>query len=1508
MEHNLLWPLSLPQLDIYYDQLLFADAPIYNIGGKIPIENQVNVSIMKEAYGHLFKHADILRCVVSEDGGTPRLKFLPDIHYELEYKDFSKEEGALKAAEDFMSAQFKRPFDLKGGKLLHRTVLIKVTPGFYYIFSVYHHLIVDGWSTSLMFRYLAKFYNDLIENGGTSTAEHYSYVPFIESSLQYIHSEQYKQDASYWKDRFLVLPESLIPLKKVRVLDPMEPASSRTEMWISRTEYALIQELSARVGGSTFQVLLAVFYTYFGRFYDNNDFSIGVPVLNRNSYAFKNTVGLFMSMMPLRIKIDFEGTFQELVHHIKDNLRRDYRHQRFPLSHIIRDLQAHQERDRVFNITFSYEKHDYAYSIGDSPVRVLPLSNDAERSALAIYVREFDERQDVKIDFDYNHNYFDARQMERLIGHLRVMLQQVLENPIIRLSRIQLIDAAEMVSVIGEFNNTKFAYADNETFVEMFSRAAAQWPKAVAIEDVARQYIYEQADRISTDIANYLVARLGVKKGQVVGVIMSRSAHTVIAMIAILKAGGAFLPLDPAFPVERLHYILKQSKVEVCLVDEGNGQVIQPIAGVRTVDFVHAVTSNSAAEQPFHSNSPLPHDSAYVIYTSGSTGAPKGVEITHFSLSNFLVSMSNVPGIKKEDRILAITTYSFDICLLEFFLPLISGASVYVASQHSLREPEELIELIREWRPTLMQGTPSFWKMLLDSGWQGDKNMRVLCGGEPLGYETGRKLIEAAAELWNMYGPTETTIWSTLKKIHSALDIGSIGRPINNTEIYILDQNLQPMPIEGIGEIYIAGNGLAKGYHHRKDLTEERFLINPFDPERKMYRTGDVGRWLSSGDIEFLGRKDNQVKIRGHRIEIEEIERVIATYPKIKEAVVVVTKKSGGSLLVACMVVKESTDLNELVGFLKAKLPEYMIPGAFVELGEIPLTANGKVDRKSLSEMAIPAMPAAGVQPAEGPAEEKLKKIWEGVLGHTNIGVNDNFFSLGGHSLKAVELINEIQKHFDCRPKLKTIFNFPTIRQLAKEIINSKGNKSRPIPVVSLSNNYPLSPAQNGLWFISQSKTGSIAYNMSAAFYIANDVELTALQKAFRSLVGRHESLRTIFPVIDAEPRQKILTLDQADCSMEHYYTVNDTADEYQTGLVKKLKQVELDLEKGPLVRLSIISPSVGKRILVFVIHHIIADGWSIDILINEMISLYRDYSKGKEAVLPPLSIQYKDYVSWLSEQTTAKTMEKFKNYWMSRLEGCSFSCPLPVDKIPPTEQTYKGDALSFQIESNVAAQIKALADSHNCSLFMVLVSLLKATMFSVTGQRDICIGTPVSGRQHEQLQDQVGLYVNSVCLRTSINAQNTFGELLENVKETCLEAFEFQLYPYEQLVRDINAKGAAPRHSIFQALMILQKKGVDLNRVEGLGREGWVPLETGHDMSRLPISFNFVEQEQLLCTIEFSTEMFERESVQLFYEKFVKMVSAVLANPLLPLSQYDIRLDIEKNLLSRNVSIDIHI
>ncbi|MCK6550476.1 amino acid adenylation domain-containing protein, partial [Myxococcota bacterium] len=1127
-------PLSFAQERLWFLSQLEPDSTAYNIRRVLEILGPLDVRRLEDALGRLVARHEVLRSRYPASAGRPRAEVTPPGRFrlaELDLAELGDDERTLRE-QALVDEELARPFDLAEGPLFRATLLKSAAERHLLLLSM-HHIVSDGWSLGLLFRELADLYR------GTGLPE---------LGLQYSDYAAWQRDRdpahvdaglAFWRRELEGVGPLELPVDHPRpAVLSTRGARAPIELPVHLTE--ALEGLAASSRATPFMALLAAIEVLLARSSGQRDFAIGTPVAGRGEPETEPLIGCFVNTIVLRTDLGGDPTFRELIERVQRRTVAAFAHQDTPFERLVEVLAPDRDLARapLFQVMFVLRNTlaDQPPALPGLSVRQVDVDPRTSQLDLGIYLGNDPTNPALRGYVEYSTELFEASTIERLVRHLGVLLEGAIASPDTPVSRLPLLTDAERRQAVFEWNDTYAEYPRHLAVGALISAQAARTPDVIAAVCGERSITYAELEHRTNQLANHLIRR-GAGPGAVVGVGVERSIEMLVALVAVMKSGAAYVPLDPAFPRARLDLMISDSKMAL-IVTQDTLAFLFSVPVVR-VDADAAVISAAPATPPPAVD---PESIAYVLYTSGSTGRPKGVEVRHRSVVNFLCSMTEAPGLSADDVLVAVTTISFDIAGLELYLPLVTGARVVIASREAASDGAQLLALLERSRATVLQATPATWKMMILAGWTRSPRLRALVGGEALPSRLALDLLGRVAELWNLYGPTETTIWSSIERLDASLlrgrETAPIGRPIANTELHVLDASLEPVPVGVHGELYIGGDGVARGYLGRPELTAERFVHDPFRAARGalvggtpglLYRTGDIARRRLDGRVEYVGRVDNQVKLRGFRIELGEIEAVLARHPLVAEAVAIVREdKPGDQRLVAYLRTKsgEAPEVTELRTLARERLPEYMVPSVFVPLSALPLTPNGKIDRRALPapEARDTADLAPTFQGPETPVQEALANMFAEVLGKRRVGIHDDFFALGGHSLLATQLLARIREGFAVELPLRALFESPTVAGLERHVEPARGSPPavRPIERVSREEELPLSFPQQRIWFLDQFEGETGAYNVPVALRLSGTVDVEALDAALASIVRRHEVLRTTFPVVDGQPRQRI--------------------------------------------------------------------------------------------------------------------------------------------------------------------------------------------------------------------------------------------------------------------------------------------------------------------------------------------------------------------------------------------------
>ncbi|MEV0391234.1 amino acid adenylation domain-containing protein, partial [Nonomuraea sp. NPDC050643] len=1204
--------------------------------------------------------------------------------------------------------------------------------------------------------------------------------------------------------------------------------------------------------------------------------------------------GPYINTLPVRVRTH-ELTVLEAVSELRGQLARLLEHEHAPLA--LAQQASGVPADTPLFTSFLNYRHNTGRGEGGGQIDGIRLLLARERTNYPLGVAVEDDGDGLALTVDAVAP-IDPEAVGRLARTAAENLTAALEDalnggPDLPLDTVEALDGAELSRVLREWNDTA-ADVPDVTLPELFEAQAARTPDAVAVTSGGLELTYAELDARADRLAHTLRGR-GVGPESVVAVAMERDAELVVALLAVLKAGGAYLPIDPEYPAERIASMLADAAPVVILTSPGTAPALPPTpADTLVLDGAPAPATavldgaSRPATPPHRGSAPSPGHPAYVIYTSGSTGRPKGVVITHRALAGHLRAAAGRVPLGADDRLVAVTTVSFDIAALELFLPLVRGARVVLAPRETVREPAALLDLVRNSGATAVQAVPSLWRALLDTGdWPG--GVRMLVGGEALPEELAARIRTLGARADNMYGPTEATIWATSARVGDGPV--TIGRPFANTRAYVLDRALRPVAAGVAGELYLAGAQLARGYLRRPGLTAERFVAAPHGPTgERMYRTGDLARWRADGTLECLGRTDDQVKVRGFRIELGEIEAVLDRHDQVARASVAVHEDpAGGPRLVGYVVpaAGHEPDGAELREHVARHLPGYMVPSTVMLLDALPLTANGKVDRK-----ALPAPDYVGGEGRRAPAtlhEELLCGAFAQVLGLPGVGVDDDFFALGGHSLLAVRLISRVRTVLGVEVPLRLLFETPTPAGLASRL-GSAGTARRALRAAERRpERVPLSFAQRRVWFLGQLEGPSATYDIPVVLRLGGEVDAEALGLALRDVIERHEVLRTVFPEVDGEPYQRVVPFEELRWEL----TVGEVADADLPGAVREAARYAFDLSAEVPVRAWLLSVSGDEHVLVVVVHHIAGDGWSLGPLARDVSVAYAARCGGSAPGWEPLAVQYADYALWQrellgDERDPESVISGQLGFWRGVLAGAPEELELPFDRPRPAVASYRGHTVAVEVPAGVHARVVEIARAEGVTTFMVVQAALAVLLSRLGAGVDIPIGSASAGRTDEALEELVGFFVNTLVLRADLSGDPTFRELLGRVRESSLAAFDHQDVPFERLVEELAPSRSMARHPLFQVMLTLQNTGGAVVELPGVRAAG-LPVEAA---AKFDLELGLAEAFDsaggaggLRGSLVAAADLFDRESVEVLVSRLVRVLELVSAEPQVRLS-----------------------
>jgi amino acid adenylation domain-containing protein len=1361
-----------------------------------------------------------------------------------------------------------------------------------------HHIVADGWSMAVFASDLSAWYAASSQGDMALLAPlPVQYADYAVWQREWLQGEELERQLGYWREQLAGAPTVLeLPADKPRPTVLGSPGAFYT-FELSAELGSRLRELSQQESATLFMTLLAGFSVLLSRYTGQKDLLIGAPIANRNREEIAGLIGFFANTLVLRERFEEGTTFHSIINQTKEVCLGAYAHQDLPFEKLVEELQPERDLSRspLFQVLFALQNAPQeALRLEGLSLRPVRVETEIAKFDLSLLIS--DTAHGLKGVLEYSTDLFEQETIERLLGHFRILLEAMVAEPQRVITELPLLSAAERRQLLVEWNDTKDEERLNSCIHQLFEEQVEKTPEATALVFANERLSYAELNGRANQLAHYLKQQ-GVGREVLVGVMLERSVEMVVGLLAVLKAGGAYVPLDSEYPAERLAFMIADARLRVLLTTDRLSRVV-PATEAEAICLDRESEQLGVESRKNLTINTQPHELAYVMYTSGSTGIPKGVSVPHRAVIR-LVKETDYVRFAADEVFLQLAPISFDASTLELWGSLLNGATLVLMPPQT-PSLEELGAALRHYGVTTLWLTAGLFHLMVDERLDDLRGVRqLLAGGDVLSTAHVQRFLAAADDgvLINGYGPTENTTFSCTHRMAAGWELkGSsvpIGRPIRNTQVYVLDERLEPVPIGVAGELYLGGAGLARDYLRWPELTAEKFVPHPYsaEPGARLYRTGDLVRWLDAGEIEFLGRIDQQVKIRGFRIELGEIEAALQSVAEVNEAVVIVREDTPGEKLLVAYVVPQDGNLtiNELRAHLKRRLPEYMVPPVFIYLDELPLTTNGKVDRKALPAPETDFSSAGSYVAPRTPVEEMLCGIWSEVLGVRVIGVTDNFFWLGGHSLRATLIVIRIHETFGVEIPLRTIFEAPTVPELAAAVeaaMNAeRGYTAPPITSVARRGPLPLSFAQQRLWFLDRLNPETDAYNIAIAYHLKGSLNVAVLEHSLNQVVARHEVLRTTISLVAGEPVQIItpeleLKLEVADLRAL-------AGVQQEMAVVEELEreaQRPFDLSTGPVLRARLLRLSDEAYVFVVTVHHIAADGWSMDVFSRELSLLYDAEVSGTTAALPELPVQYADYAVWQGEWLKGEILEEQLSYWREQLHNANVVVELPADKKRPRVAAGLSEIEPFAIDSEVLAGLRNLALEERTTLFMTLWAAFSVLLSRYTGQQDLLIGAPVANRERPEVAGLIGLFTNTLVLRARVTGDESFRSLLARAREICLGAYSYQDLPFETLVEALQPNRDVSRSPLVQVTFAVQSGAVGALGLTGIDAK---PFPVAPRTTKFELVVVLGEKEGGLAgAIQYNTELFEAATVAQLASHLATLLEHVLENPDRPVSE----------------------
>ncbi|MEH2059373.1 MAG: non-ribosomal peptide synthase/polyketide synthase [Nostoc sp.] len=1498
-----IYPLSPMQEGMLFESLYAPDSGVYFEQITCILTGNLDVKTFEQAWQQVVARHPVFRTAfLWESLSRPVQVVYRQVQVTVETYDWQElsTQEQQQQLETFLDSERQQGFQVSQAPLM-RLHLIQLDRNTYQFVWCHHHLLLDGWSSPLVFKDLLEFYQAISQSESLSnigTVNYRNYIAWLQQQDRDLAQE-------FWRQKLQGFTTPT-PLTVDKPLSMREQHSGYSEQQIQLTVPATAAVMSfVRQHQLTMSNLVqATWGLLLSRYSQETDVVFGATVSGRppELVGVESIVGLFINTLPVRVQIS-EKT--QLLGLLKDLQAQQLDSEQFSYSSLV-EIQGLSDVPRgtsLFESIVVFENYpvDTAVLQGNSD---FSLSNfrwiEQTNYPMTVLVSPGEQ---LSLRVMYDTGRFEDGTISRMLGHFRTMLEAIATNPQQRISQLPMLTESEQQQLLVEWNDTQVDYPQDKCIHKLFEAQVERTPDAVAVVFENQELTYHELNCRANQLAHYLQS-LGVKPDVLVGICVDRSLEMLVGILGILKAGGAYVPLDPEYPQDRLRFMLEDAAVSVLLTQqqlveklpEHQARVVyldtdwQPISQLSQQNLISGVQENNLG---------------YVIYTSGSTGQPKGVAINQLALCNLLLwQLQNSPISSSGVKTLQFAPVSFDVSFQEMFSTWFSGGTLLLIGEELRREPLALLNLLQEQAVERLfvpfVALQQLAEVAVSSELVTSNLKEIITAGEQLQITPAiSKWLSQLSDctLHNHYGPSESHVVVTFtltNSVNTWPPLPPIGRPIANTQIYILDKYLQPVPVGVPGELHIGGVSLARGYLNRNELTQAKFILNPFEKsqESRLYKTGDKARYLPNGNIEYLGRIDNQVKIRGFRIELGEIEAVMSQYELLQANCAIVREDTPGDKRLVAYIVpqpEQTPTVNQLRQFLKSKLPEYMVPSAIVTLESLPLTPSGKVNRRALPAPEPSSELLEKYVAPRTPIEEILALIWQQVLKVELVGRHDNFFELGGHSLLATQLVSRVRSSLKVELPLRSLFAAPTISQLALLIqqLQQQDIELSALPILKRveNANLPLSYAQQRLWFLDQLEPNSASYNIPFGLRLVGSLNFTALEQSLIEIIYRHEALRTNFVTVDGKPTQIIQTATNWSVAVVNLQHLPASEQEITVHkLVQQQALLPFDLASDALIRATLLILSETEQWLVVCMHHVVSDGWSMGVFVQELQALYNTYSQGESSPLLPLPIQYADFAIWQRQWLVGEVLRSQLSYWKQQLANAPTFLPLPTDRPRPTVQTFNGANMEFALSVELTQRLRKLSHEQGVTLFMTLLAAYNTLLYRYTGQTDILVGTPIANRDRTEIEGLIGFFVNTLVMRTDLSLNPTFNELLPRIREMALPAYAHQDLPFEMLVEALQPERDMSHTPLFQVMFVLNNASISEIELTGLSVSD-LPIESAIAKFDLTLGMENTNNG-LVGWWEYNTDLFSRSTIERMTDHFVTLLEAIVANPQERISQ----------------------
>jgi len=1445
-----MYSLTNPQKSIWLTEQFYKGTSIENITGTVIVSQKVDFKALEKAINLFVKNNDSFRLKFTVKDGIV-------MQYVDTFTEFNIEIISVETDKDVKCLERKMcdiPFDtLK--HFLFDFKLFKFSNGHGGFVINAHHLIADAWTAGLVVNQIMGYYESLISNQEISN-EQPSYIDYIHSENEYLNSEKFNKDKAFWNEMFESVPEAAtIPSMKQETKE-ISCTAKRKLFTIPKETIDLINEFCKTRKSSIFNFFMGVFSVYLSRVSGLDEFVIGTPILNRGSFKEKQTTGMYISTIPFKVSLNHDGLFGDFISKISTDFLKIFRHQKYPYQYLLEDLRNKDNSiPNLYNILISYQNVRSNKQSANIPYDSRWIGNNNLSDDINIHLYDMNDTGSLSMAYDYLLSKYTIDDICLLHARILHIINQILENNEIKLNEIEIVTPDEKRKILYDFNDTKVDYPKDKTITQIFEEQVEKTPDNVAVVFENEQLTYRELNERANSLAYYL-RNNGIKRNDIVGIMINRSLEMIISILAVLKSGACYIPIDPEYPQDRIEYMLSNSNAKILLTFEKLNSKVNFDKKL----FVELKNELYNSNKKNLENINEPDDLSYIIYTSGSTGMPKGVMLTHKNVNNFIQGMSNIINFSVNKSIVSVTTISFDIFVLETLLPLQKGLKIVIANENEQTNVNLFNKLCVENDVNIIQTTPSRFQFLIsDSNELNYLNniTDILVGGESFPKSLLENLKNLSnANIYNVYGPTETTVWSTVKNLTNSVNI-TIGKPIANTTCYILDKNKNLLPSFTPGDLYIGGDGVSKGYYNNTSLTDEKFIKNKYINET-IYGTGDLAYFTDDGELIHLGRNDFQVKVNGHRIELVEIENQILSLNEIKKCIVAKkVLKDNHEFLCAYIISSADINTNDIRNSLIKILPSYMIPQYFIKLEDFPYTPNGKIDRKKLPMPNFETRSKEIVLPRNS-IDELLINVLKDLLEIENISIDDSFFELGGDSLSAINLCTKIYSEFNVQVFVKDILENPVIKDLSDLIVNSENtNNNIKLTKADKQTYYPLSSAQKRTYYSSKKVSeNNLVYNVSGALLVDKLLDISKIKNAFSKILELHSSFRTRFVLNGEELVQEIL--DIKDINID----VFNGSEKDINKIINEFPK-PFDLSIAPLLRVSVCILDNKKTLILLDSHHIVVDGVSLNILMRDFCKLYNNEEVQES------DFNYIDYSVWENNYINSEEINKNDKYWSSVCSNTDIPVlNLPYDYPSTNSKSYNGDKISYAMQKETFEKLQNLAKSQSISEYTLFLAALYIVLYKYTSQTDLIVASPFAGRTFEEISDVIGMFVNNIILRKNIEINSSVSDLLKSVQDTVTDSLSNQPYPYELVAKKLNNTP-----SLLDIVLTYQNTKKDKYKIDDASLE-LITADT--KTSKFNIWMEIIP-DMAKFNLEYNSDLFKKETIESFLNHYMFILNQML-------------------------------